>query len=490
MSEKIKKFPGYAAVLSEEVMNQIHQDALNILNIVGLEVNNQKALDLFKRKGCIVDEAKQNVKFPAEIIQEYMSVVPPFFKLYGRDPRFDITLPDDGPLFGTASSGTNVRDPITGSVRPSKAADIARIGHLLNEMPGISMYTCTISATDASLEYRNLERFYPALKNCLKPVRASGVDCVEEAEKIIRLASIVAGGEEKFYERPFVAFHNCPVIAPLKMDHHSTEMLMYFVEKNIPTYATIVPNAGLTSPLSLGATIAQHVAEFLSVAVLMQMVKPGTPVMFNSLPTVADLRTGAYAPGGIECGLLHMACAQMARYYNVPAGGYIGQTNSKLPDAQAGYERAIAVTGGMLSGMDMLQMGGLIEALMTFDYAQLAIDNEIAMMLKRMQRGIEYDATEISEALEETKEIGPGGVFMEAPLTLKNLRTLTFMPKIADRNSRKMWEDEGAKDAASRALDWVKTILSEDNPYQIDEETDQKIREEFPGLMPGISKLI
>ncbi|MEG1869151.1 MAG: trimethylamine methyltransferase family protein, partial [Clostridiales bacterium] len=372
---------------------------------------------------------------------------------------------------------------------PSKAEDIARIGHLINEMPGISMYTCTISATDADYEYRNLERFYPALKNCLKPVRASGVDCIEEAEKILNLAYIVAGGEEEFYKRPFVAFHNCPVIAPLKMDYHSTEMLMYFVKRGIPTYATIVPNAGLTSPLSLGATLAQHVAEFLSVAVLMQMVKPNTPVMFNSLPTVADLRTGAYAPGGVECGLLHMACAQMARYFNVPCGGYIGQTNSKLPDAQAGYERGIAATAGMLSGMDMLQIGGLIEALMTFDYAQLAIDNEIAMMLKRIQRGIEYESSEVADALTETKEVGPGGVFMETEITMKNLRSLQYVPIIADRNSRSVWENQGSKDAATRGLEWAKMIISQGNENVIPEEVDAEIRLLFPDLMPGISKL-
>lgn len=487
--KKQMRFPSYFEVLTAEEMKTVHEDALKILAEVGLEVNNDKAIALFKERGCRVNNASRIVTFPADVVMEYMNLIPLEFTLYGRDPKYDFTLPDDGPIFGTASSGTNVRDPLTGKIRPSKAADIARIGHLLNEMPGISMYTCTISATDASYEYRNLERFYPALKNCLKPVRASGVDCVEEAEKILKLAYIVAGGEEEFMKRPFVAFHNCPVIAPLKMDHHSTEMLMYFVERGIPTYATIVPNAGLTSPFSLGATLAQHVAEFMAVSVLMQMVKPHTPVMFNSLPTVADLRTGAYAPGGVECGLLHMACAQMARYYNVPCGGYIGQTNSKLPDAQAAYERTLAATGGMLAGMDMLQIGGLIEALMTFDYAQLAIDHEIALMLKRVKQGIQYDAAEVAEALAETKTIGPGGVFMETNLTMKNLHTLQFIPTVADRNCRNVWESQGSKDAAERALDGVKEILAKENPNVIDEETDQKIRALYPALMPGVSKL-
>ena len=53
----------------------------------------------------------------------------------------------------------------------------------------------------------------------------------------------------------------------------------------------------------------------------MQMVKPETPLIYSTLPTVADMRAGAYVSGGIECGMLHMACAQMAHFYSVPSGG-------------------------------------------------------------------------------------------------------------------------------------------------------------------------
>jgi len=68
------------------------------------------------------------------------------------------------------------------------------------------------------------------------------------------------------------------------------------------------------------------------------------------------MRTGAYASGGIECGMLHMAFAQMAHYYNVPCGGYIGLTNAKINDAQSGFETGMSVVAGMLAGADMLNM--------------------------------------------------------------------------------------------------------------------------------------
>jgi len=99
------------------------------------------------------------------------------------------------------------------------------------------------------------------------------------------------------------------------------------------------------------------------------------------------MRSGAYASGGIECGLLHMACAQMARFYHVPYGGYIGLTNSKVNDAQSGFETGMSAVAGVLSGIDMLNMGGLLDALKAFDFAKLAIDDEIALMLNASSAG-------------------------------------------------------------------------------------------------------
>jgi trimethylamine--corrinoid protein Co-methyltransferase len=89
------------------------------------------------------------------------------------------------------------------------------------------------------------------------------------------------------------------------------------------------------------------------------MTRPGTPLIYSSLSTVGDMRSGAYAPGGVECGMLNMAHAQMAKFYNVPCSGYIGLTNSKLNDAQAGYEKALSCMGGLLAGMHVLQFARL-----------------------------------------------------------------------------------------------------------------------------------
>jgi trimethylamine--corrinoid protein Co-methyltransferase len=235
--------------------------------------------------------------------------------------------------------------------------------------------------------------------------------------------------------------------------------------------------------MTLAGTLAQGNAEFLSAAVLMQMIRPGTPLIYSTLPTIADMRTGAYASGGIECGMLHMAFAQMAQYYAVPCGGYIGLTNAKINDAQSGFETGLSTMGGMLAGADMLNMGGLLDALKSFDYPKAIIDGEIALMLKRVKRGIEFNEKNL--ALEAIAEVGLGGSFISHLNTVQNMKTATLLPKIADREARVSWEARGSKDAQGRALHMLAEILRRESQAAFTPDIEVRIHSEFQGLVEG-----
>jgi len=56
------------------------------------------------------------------------------------------------------------------------------------------------------------------------------------------------------------------------MDFASTELTIFFAEQGLPVYPSIVPNGGLTSPMTMSGTLVQGNAEFLAIATLMQMV--------------------------------------------------------------------------------------------------------------------------------------------------------------------------------------------------------------------------
>src|SRR5512138_59011 len=472
----------FAELLTPEQVERVHEASLEILETVGLKVRHEPARELFRKHGCQVDSETQIVKFPRAVVEKYRKIFPPKFTFRGRDPKYDRTIPDDSPVIVTGSSAPDLLDPVTGQERRAVSADIVRIAHLIQELPAYDMFSVAVLADDAPQNQFTLARLYPALKYCAKPVRITSKD-LPDARDILQLGYLIAGSEEAYREHPFITHHYCPVVSPLTMDHLSTEAVMFFAEQGLPVYPSIVPNGGLTSPMSMAGTLAQGNAEFLAAGILMQMVEPGTPLIYATLPTIADMRSGAYASGGIECGMLHMAFAQMARFYNVPSGGYIGLTNAKVNDAQSGYETGMSTVAGLLAGADLFNMGGLLDALKVFDFGKAVLDDEIALMLKRIKRGFELDDTEL--ALDVIARVGPGGSFMVQPHTMKRMKNAALLTTLSDRNARAQWEGKGSLDTHARAMLRAREILARPAAPPFPAEVESRIRAEFPGLVPG-----
>jgi len=462
----------YFSYLTDDDIQYVHESSLEILEEVGLLVRNEKARKRFAEHGAIVDHETEMVRIPSAVVEKYRMLVPPTITLRGRDPAYDVTFPRKLPVIATASSAPDIVDPVTGVTRRSRSDDIARIAHLVNELPGFDLFSISTLADDAPKD-----QF---------PVRTS-VYNIGEAEQVIKLGELIAGSKEAFWERPFINFGYCSIVSPLTMDFDSTDTLMYFAEKGITAYGTIAPMGGLSTPLTLPGMLVIMNAEWLAAATLAQMSKAGTAQIYNFLPVFADMRDGAYAPGAIEIGMMNSAVCQMARFYNVPAGGYLGLTNSKVSDAQAGFEKGMSPLMGALSGADFIVMGGLQDALMSFDFGQAAIDNEIAMMIKRVREGFGFSKE--SASLQEIKDTGPAGMFAANPATLERMHTSTFMPELADRKLREHWELEGSSTIHQRAMNKVFDILSTPNAAAFDADVDARIRKEFHGMVAGDSKL-
>ena len=471
----------FAALLTQEQVEKIHDASLEILEETGLKVRYEPARELFKAHGCSVDG--ERVKFPRAVVEKYRKLVPASFTFHGRDPKFDKTIPQDSPVIVTASSAPDIIDPVTGKERRAESRDIAQIAHLINELPGYDIFSISTLADDAPADQFTISRLYPSIKYCLKPIRVTTTD-MKDTLNVMEMAYMVAGGKDAYMAHPFLTHHYCPVVSPLTMDNLSTENVMFFAKEGLPVYPTIVPNAGLTSPMSMAGSLVQGNAEFLSALLLMQMTKEGTPTIYATLGTVADMRSGAYTSGAIECGMLHMAFAQIARFYDVPAGGYVGLTNSKLNDAQAGYETGMSGIAGLLGGMDMFNIGGLIDALKTFDFAKAVIDDEMAQMMKRMKHGINFSEDDLG--LDLIKQIGPGGSFITAKHTTSRMKTEAVMTKIADRDARTIWEKKGATDTQAKAMKKAKDIMNVNTTPHISAELDEQIRAKFPGLVSGM----
>ena len=88
--------------------------------------------------------------------------------------------------------------------------------------------------------------------------------------------------------------------------------------------------------------------------VLAVLANKDVNAIYGARPMVTDLRTGGMAGGSGEQSLLTAAAVQLAQYYNFPNSTISGATDSKLPDNQAGYEKAINLTLAVQTGANLI----------------------------------------------------------------------------------------------------------------------------------------
>jgi len=258
-----------------------------------------------------------------------------------------------------------------------------------------------------------------------------------------------------------------------------TTLLLEICRQRMPVVLSSAPMAGSTAPITLAGMLVQLNAEQLAGLTLTQLLNPGCPVLIGPIPATVNLRSGRYLGGSIELGLCNAAITQMAHFYQLPIYNSAGMTESKLPDIQAGIEKAQSVIQVALAGSNFIHhAAGMLEDMSTIAYEQFVIDNDVLGMAMRAVRGIEVNNETL--ALDVIDQVGPGNHYLMEEHTLRYMRTELFAPsEVINRQSRHDWEADGAKDARSRAKEIALRILKEHEPTPIDSEVDAWIKDRF-----------
>jgi len=176
--------------------------------------------------------------------------------------------------------------------------------------------------------------------------------------------------------------------------------------------------------------------------------------------------------------LMNAAISQMAQSIRVPNYNSAGLTESKLPDIQAGYEKAYSVCLCVLAGSNYIHhAAGMLESMRAVAYEQYVIDDEIIGMALRLLKGIQIDGDTLG--LEALREVGPSGNFLSSMHTVKFMRQEYFRQTLGDRRAREAWEESGSLDGRERARRKAKEILETHLPKRLDAKIDQEIRRRF-----------
>lgn len=469
---------GSYKVLSDPAIGKVHDSAMRVFEEVGVQVNSDLALDLFRGTHAKVDEETRRVSVPRDMVMDLVGRAPAEITLHGRVRRNNVTLGGSRVYVGTGGTALNVLDRVTGNKRLANVQDLREFARLVDNLHNVHIFMLPTYPNDIPKEHVDINRFFAGLDNCSKPI-VGGVYSVEGVKRVIRMAQMIAGSPKALREKPILAMVTC-TISPFKIDSLYGDMLVHIARARIPVVCPAEPLSGATAPVTLAGTLTVQVVDSLMGVMISQLANPGTPVIFGSVASSTSLRDLKYITGSVEMGLLNAAGAQMAQFYRLPFYATAGMSDSNVIDAQSGYESSITSLLCALAGANFIHdAAGLMEFALTMSYEKLVVDNEILGMVMRAVRGI--DVNEETLAFDVIKHIGPGGHFVAAKHTRDYMRGEHYDPTLSNREFREKWHKLGSKDAFLRAREIANDLLNRPT-RRIPSSVRQRILEKFPEI--------
>ena len=469
--------------LRKKDLHRIHEAALRVLEETGAEVLELEARTLLVEAGARVDPTHDRVYFPREMVESALQVANRKVVLFSQDGRTDLDLSGRRVHLGTGGAAVHVLDLETGLTRDSRLQDLYDIGRLVEQLDNIHFYLRPVVAREVSNDAIDINTFYACLAATNKHVMG-GCYFPEKVSDLKKLGALIAGSEEKFLKKPFLSFNLGYMVSPLKFAPETTETLTAAVRAGIPIALVCAPLAGATSPASLVGTLVQTVAEELAGLVYVQLLRSGHPVLLGGMPLVADLRTGNMIGGNAELALMNAASAQMTQFYDLPVYNSSALTDSKLPDAQSGFEKGLTTAVVALAGSQYVHhSAGMLESMLTVSYEQYVIDDDINGQVMRLLYGLEV--TDESLSVEVIHEVCNGeGHYLGHQQTIDLMQSEYQYPQTVDRATRKDWEQMGGLDMRQRARIKARDILSTSFPKVIPPPVDDQIRAAFDIRLP------
>jgi trimethylamine--corrinoid protein Co-methyltransferase len=324
-------------------------------------------------------------------------------------------------------------------------------------LPQFAAQSTAVVCGDVPKEIGDLYRLFIVLSYSDKPV-VTGAFSSKTLQVMIDLLAADCGGREALRQRPRAIFDVCPS-PPLNWSEFASRNLVDLARAGVPAQIVSMPLAGAAAPVTLAGAVVQHAAECLSGITIHQLAQPGAPIVWGGAPAIFDMRKGTTPMGAIETAMIDVAYAQVGKHLGLPTHAYLGASDSKLVDAQAGMESAVSVILGALGGINMISGAGMLDFLACQSVEKLVVDAEAIGMAQRLLRGIE--ARPGSLAVEMFAKAGLAGEFLKLKETRDLFRGEQHLPSaVIDRGSLWAWEEAGSRDTFDRARSRVAELLA------------------------------
>ena len=466
-------------LLTYEMIARILDEAFQLMMQPGIKVQSAEARNLLREAGAQVDEASEVAHIPEKLARQALDSVPEQFLLYDRQGNPKVSYGGEAVHFDPGSSGVHVLDPETLEHKPSYTADLVRLVKVAEMLPEYDAQSTAVVCNEVPKAISDSYRLYLVLLYSQKPI-VTGSFSVAMLPAMFDMLALFAGGREGLAEKPQAIFDVCPS-PPLIWSEFGADNLIELARARVPAELVSMPLAGAAGPVTLLGCLVQHAAENLSGITLHQLAQPGAPIVWGGAPAIFDMRYGTTPMGAIETAMLDAAYAQVGKALRLPTHAYLGASDAKLVDAQAGLESGVSAMIGALAGINMISGAGMLDFLACQSAEKLVLDAEGIGMAQRMLAGISLRTKTLATALFEGIDFK--GNFLKQKLTRQLFPLEQHLPSsVIDRDSIRGWQQAGSLDAFARARQRTAELLAAYRRPEIAPEQEQELRQQMTAL--------
>ncbi len=467
--------------LSEELVEKVFAEALDVLARKGIFVENDEALELLDGAGARpqdsgpeAGDASRVVRLPENLVARALESAPKRIRVYDAAGEPAMDLGEDRVHFDPGSAAINILDGESGLMRKPTSQDALNFSRLTNGLVNMNAQSTGVVPADVPERLADRYRLYLALHGSRKPV-VTGTFEVEALAPMLEMLKVVRGGADALREKPLAIFDACPS-PPLRWSRLTCQSLIDCARAGVPSEIVSMPLSGATAPVTLLGSVVQHCAEVLSAYVIAHLAAPGAPVVYGGSPAIFDMRKCTTPMGAIETMMIDSANVQVGKHLGLPTHAYMALSDSKSLDAQAGLETGMGAMMAALSGVNMVSGPGMLDFESCQSLEKLVLDNEICGMALRLVRGLEPRGDQLAADLMEESFTNPQ--FLSRPSTLKWFRQEQYIPgRVIERSTLGEWEQAGRSPLTTRAREEVTRILAgeETDGYRLDEAMSREL---------------
>jgi len=321
-----------------------------------------------------------------DVVEAALRSAPGRVELWDLAGSASCTLFGDNVHFTPGSTAIKVLDHRANRMRPASTKDMLSYCRLVEQLDSIDYSSTAIVPSDVPAGVSDSVRLYALLKTTSKAI-VTGAFTIEGFDVMAELQLAVRGTREALRDKPFAVFSCCPS-SPLKWSTTTADNAMKCAELGIPVELIAMPLAGLVAPISLVGCVIQHTVETLSGVVISQITRPGAPVLYGGSPGTFDMRSMAATISSPEAQMINCACAEVGKHLSLPTQAYIGMSDSKFLDAQAGFESGTGVYLAGLGGINSISGPGMLYFESCQSLEKLVFDAETCAMTRRLIAGM------------------------------------------------------------------------------------------------------